>query len=108
MFDLFVDNNYNLDNVCIRKEKSRLYKCVDKKGNFLWWEWTSEDTIAKTDDDYLLYNPNTVKTVSDYVNLADKYKNETTSGFADFTKMGEMLELTEEQRNKALVRKVKM
>jgi len=108
MFDLFYDNMYAHDNVCIRQEKFRLYKCVDRKGNFLWWEWSGEDNIATTDDDIPLFNPERVNNLADYFALDDKYKMETTSGFADFTPDGSMLELTEEQRSRALTRKVKL
>jgi hypothetical protein len=101
MFDLFFDNEYVQDGICTRIEKCRLYKCVDKKGNFMWWEWFGEDNIKG-------YNSKLIKSTQDIFKLEDKYKVETSSGFVDFTPEGKILELTDDQRARALTRKVKL
>lgn len=109
-FDLFYDNCYadvrdplyaKVDPqqmVSVRKEKFRLYRCVDRKGNFLWWEWAGSDTVES-------FNPN----VFDNEGLdKPRYTLETESGYADFTPNGDQLELTQDQRDRALTRKVKL
>lgn len=103
-FELFFDNEYNFDNVCIRQEKFRLYRCVDRKGNFLWWEWSGEDNIKRDENGLLFLDLEALNSVQ---NL-QLYLTETTSGFADFTAEGTVLELTDEQKAKALTRKVKL
>lgn len=90
MLDLIYDNVYPHKQT-IREEKSRIYKRVDRKGNFLWWEWTVDDTMT------LCLGGENHDDGSDF-----------TSGFCDFTPNGDVLELTQEQRDRALVKKVKL
>jgi hypothetical protein len=52
-----------------------------------------------------MFNPATDKNFKD---LDDRYKLDTVSGFADFTQNGDLLELTEDQKSRAITRKVKL
>jgi hypothetical protein len=90
--ELFFDHDYRTS-TSVRHEKSRLFKCVDKKGNFLWWEHMVVDEVKEVDGLRL---------------TLDVDENDFTSGYADFTSLGTQLELTEEDRVKALTRKVKL
>ena len=83
--ELFYDNKY-INKRTIRNEKSRLYRCVDKKGNFLWWEWICTDDVLASLDSYY----------------------ETTSGFADFSLEGTLLELADDDKERALKRIIKL
>ena len=103
-FELFFDNEYNFDNVCIRQEKFRLYRCVDLGGRRIIKKWSGEDNIKRDENGLLFLDLEALNSVQ---NL-QLYLTETTSGFADFTAEGTVLELTDEQKAKALTRKVKL
>ena len=108
------DNTY-LDGGVVRVEKSRVYKCVDRQGKFLWWEWLVSDDILIIEDVFegepirvAAFDPATVKSVEDYEAAIDRAAENATCGCSDFTVDGNWLGLTEIERGRALIRKVKL
>lgn len=124
--ELFYDDEYEYG-MFKYADKSRLLRCVGRKGEHLWWKWQVETTITglskagalfilakaydalgrKADepaDELVQQKANEIATKL----IAESEATDTEGGYVDFTPLGTMLELTEEDRNRALKKVVKL
>jgi hypothetical protein len=94
------NNTTDTDNFgIVRNHKTRLVKYTDKKDNFLWW---SIDVTSTIDNE-----KSPPEAVALFYKLCEAGAVLTAdSGVFDYTKDGSFFQLTENQRARALVKKI--
>lgn len=124
--ELFYDNEYEFG-MFKYAEKSRLLRCVDRKGEHLWWDWRTVTTITGLsakgkililikafaelgrEPDETIDEEVRAKAVDITNKLIEQAEvTDSEGGYTDYTPLGEMFELTEEDRNRALKKVVKL
>jgi hypothetical protein len=83
----------------VRNHKTRLIKYTDKKDNFLWWSIDVTSTI-----DYEKSSPNGVAYFHKLCEFGQVLTAE--SGVFDYTLNGDFFQLTDDQKSRALTKKI--
>ncbi len=97
--DLF-NNTSDTDSLgVVRNHKTRLVKYTDKKDNFLWW---SIDVTSTIDNEKS--SPEGLAVFRKMCELG--YVITADSGVFDYTPSGDFFQLTDNQRSRALVKKI--